>query len=506
MNKKFEQDKVNIVNSCRRRFLEKAGGLVAGSLILPSLSPAATFIVSNQAKTLAALKSQVTGMVVERGSPTYEPWRQSMIWQYRKFRRYPDVIVQAESEADVVAAVNFARNNNLKITTRSGGHSWSGCYLRNGGVLVDVSRMQNIEVDTRTGIAKVEAGVIGRGLNEYLRPYGLTFPTAHCGMVPVSGFLLGGGIGLNSAGWGGMSVFNIVGLDVVTAEGELLHVNENQNTDMFWTARGAGPGLFFTVTRFYLQCHPLPRAISTDYYTFHYSDMLQVVEMVEEVGPSFDPNLEVLTVVVPTPPDLAAQCKGSQCGRVVIMTAITFADTSSQAKQMMSPIANHATSKKALQVLKNRPTPMEVLYQDNEGPFPQRRARADNIYTNNILNSTGVLSKHMLLTPSDANTPVILWRGDLTYPDAACSTTGQFYIAGYAQWDHAADDHANQNWLKNFYDEMQPYAAGYYINEFDRETRSDLTSACFTPANWEKLNTLRRQYDPDGVYHDFLSV
>ena len=94
----------------------------------------------------------------------------------------------------------------------------------------------------------------------------------------------------------------------------------------------------------------------------------------------------------------------------------------------------------------------------------------------------------------------------MTFPDAACSTTGLFYLAGYAQWDHAEDDHANQDWLKNFYDEMQPYASGFYINEFDRETRSDMTPACFTPENWEKLNQLRRQYDPDGVYHDFLSV
>ena len=373
-------------------------------------------------------------------------------------------------------------------------------------MLVDVSRLQNIEVDTRTGIAKVEAGVIGRGLNEHLRQYGLTFPTAHCGMVPISGFLLGGGIGLNSSGWGGLSVFNIVGLDVVTVEGELLHANENQNADLFWAARGAGPGLFFTVTRFYLQCHPLPAAITTDYYFFHYSELLPVVDMMEELGPDFDPNLEVLTIVIPTTPDLAAQCKGDECDRVVVMTTIAFANDLPHAKKMLASIADHKVSKRALKKIINRPTPMEVQYQDNEGPFPQRRARADNIYTNRIQDTAGVLSKHMLLTPSDSNSPVILWRGDLTFPEAACSTNGLFYVAGYAQWDHAADDRANQTWLKNYYDEMQPYASGYYINEFDRETRSDLTSACFAPANWQKLKELRRQYDPDGVYHDFLSV
>ena len=490
----------------RRDFLGKATGVVAGSLILPSVPFSIGAATSQNIKTLPALRNAVSGTVVEKGAPVYEPWRQSMIWQYRKFRRYPDVIVQAESEADVVAAVNFARNNNIKITTRSGGHSWSGCYLRDGGVLVDVSRLQSIEVDTKTNIAKVGPGVIGRGLNEHLAKYGLAFPTAHCGMVPISGFLMGGGIGLNSTAWGGMSVFNIVGVDVVTAEGEVLHANDNQNQEFFWAARGAGPGLFFTVTRFHLQCHPLPHNIMTDYYFFHYSELLPVMEMMDEVGPEIDKNLEALGVVVPTIPELAEKCKGSECERIVILTTIAFADDLAGATKMLAPFANHRVSKRALKTIMNRQTPMEVLYQDNEVPFPQRRARADNIYTNRILDAAEVVGKHMLHAPSDANSPVILWRGDIDFPDAACSTNGNFYLAGYAQWDHAEDDHINQEWLKNFYDEMQPYAAGHYINEFDRETRPLQTHACFSKESWRKIQALRDKYDPDGVYQNFLGL
>ncbi|WP_232059418.1 FAD-binding oxidoreductase [Kineobactrum salinum] len=452
------------------------------------------------------LQASIQGTVIAREAPDYELWRQSMIWQYRKFRRYPDLIVQAESEDDVVAAINFARDNGMKITTRSGGHSWSGCFLRDSGVLVDLSRLQNIEVDTSRNVARVGAGVLGRGLNEELARHGLAFPTAHCGMVPVSGYLLGGGLGWNSTAWGGMSVFNVVGIEAVTVEGEKIFASQNKNPDLFWAARGGGPGLFFTVTAFHLQCHPLPASIITDSYFFHYAELDEVVALMEEVGPGINPNVEMLTVVVPTIPELAKQCEGSECDRVVVLAATAFGESEADSKAMLAPIASHRAASKSLKVIKARPTPFEVLYQDNEGPFPQRRARADNIYTNRASDTVPVISKYMKQSPSDGNTPVILWRGDLSFPDAAYSSTGQFYLAGYAQWNLAENDQPNQQWLRNFYDEMQEFASGHYINEFDRETRSAQTSACFAPANWAKLGRLRERYDPDGVYHDFLRL
>ena len=504
MKKQTDSIPQNPHDPAKRKSLQDVATLAVGGLLastVPGVVRAAT-----KADPLQRLRSSVQGAVIEKNTPYYEPWRQSMIWQYRKFERFPDLIVQARSEDDVVAAVNFARETGVKITTRSGGHSWSGCYLRDGGVLLDVSRFQQVNMDTKTGIAKVGAGVLGRSLNEQLARKGFAFPTAHCGMVPVSGFLLGGGVGWNSTAWGGMSVFNVVGVDVVTAEGERLHANEKKNPEIFWAARGGGPGLFFTVTQFHLQCHPLPQAITTDTYFFHYSELASVVSLMEEVGPGIDPNLEMLTVIIPTFPELSKNCTGDECDRVIALAASAFGMTSADSRKMLAPIAAHPVAKKAQFVIPDRPTPFEVLYQDNEGPFPQRRARADNIYTNRAADTVPALSKYMLTAPSTGNTPVILWRGDLKFPDAAYSTTGQFYLAGYAQWDKAEDDFANQRWLKEFYDEMQPFASGYYINEFDRETRSDKTSGCFAPANWEKLKTLRAKHDPDGVYHDFLKV
>ncbi len=484
----------------RRRFLRTGGALLGGAALACGLP------LQAGAPAPAALAGRVRGAVVARGAPDYEAWRQSMIWNYRKFRRYPDLIVQAESEDDVVAAVRHAREQGLRITTRSGGHSWSGCFLRDGGILLDVSRLQAIEIDTRTRIAKVQPGVIGRALNARLGEVGLAFPTAHCGMVPVSGFLLGGGLGFNSVAWGGMSVFNIVGVDVVTADGERRHANAQENPDLFWAARGAGPGLFFTVTRFHLQCHPLPRAITTDDYFVPFSQLVPVAEAMAELGPVIDQRVEMLTVVVPAPPDMAKKLGPADRGLIAVMANIAFADTEAEMKSMLAPIAAHPVTKLATHASIGRPTPFEVLYQDNEGPFPQRRARADNIYTDRVGDATRVLAKHMPQAPSPGNSPVILWRGDAPFPEAAYSARGRFYFAGYAQWDAAADDTANAAWLKAMFDEMEPLASGHYINEFDRETRGARTHACYAATNWTRLRDLRRRYDPDGVFQDFIEI
>lgn len=186
---------------------------------------------------------------------------------------------------------------------------------------------------------------------------------------------------------------------------------------------------------------------------------------------------------------------------------MAFADTPREAKAMLAPVARHPLLRGALAKVVDRPSPLEALYQDNEAPFPQRRARADNIYTDKLAASARVLQQHMREAPSDGDTPVLLWRGTDPYPkDAAYSTRGRFYVAGYAQWDDAADDVANAGWLKGLYDELEPLATGHYINEFDRETRAARTPHCFAPADWQKLRTLRQKYDPGGVYHDFLGM
>jgi FAD/FMN-containing dehydrogenase len=447
--------------------------------------------------------------VIERSNPLYEASRRSLIWNYRKFRRYPDVIVQADSEEDVVTAVQFARAHGLKIKTRSGGHSWSGCYMRDGGLLLDISRLQSISIDTKRQRVVVHPGVMARGLNQRLGEVGLAFPTAHCGMVPISGFLLGGGIGLNVRAWGPISVFNIEAVDLVTAQGEKLHADAEHNSELFWAARGGGPGSFFTVTKFYLKAHPLPQAITVNNYILPGSELGSLCQILDEVGPNLDRAVEAIVLLQSTPPALVDKCKkegAADCHRVAVFSATAFANTRHEAKAILAPLAKYSLLRKALAKDIEIPSSFEQIYQEGEVALSQQRMRADNILADDAVDVGRILSTHSHRAPSDGCLAGIVWLGSDQYADAAFSVHGKYYVCAYAQWPNPVDDGIQSDWLINMFNDLEPLAKAHYINELDREARPHRTPQCFSPTNWQKLRSLRQKYDSEGVYHGFLGV
>jgi FAD/FMN-containing dehydrogenase len=453
-----------------------------------------------------ALRAKVKGTVAVRGGEVYEPWRQSMIWQTQKFPRRPEIIVQAEDVADVVAAVNHAREHHRRITTRAGGHSFCGCFLRDDGMLVDVSRLQSIEIDAKAGVATVGPGVIGRRLNEELAQHGLAFPTAHCGMVPISGFLLGGGLGWNGNAWGGMSTYNILDVEIVTPDGQVRTASETENPDLFWAVRGGGPGLFGVVTRFRLRCFPLPKAIRQHTYLFPFTALADVARAMEEIGPQLPTKVELLLVVAAAPPELADKCKAAGCDQMCILQTVAFVDSEGEALAAMKPMADHPIKASAMVQTLNEPITFEGLYYGNEVPFPQRRYAVDNIYADRLDKAVAVLAERAPLAPSRVTAPVMLYKGSPKLPDGACSTTGNFYVSCYAQWDDPTTDEANKRWLIDLYETLQPLAVGNYINELNQEGRTHRIRECYTPAAWEKLAALRRKWDPAGVFHTFYGL
>jgi len=241
-------------------------------------------------------------------------------------------------------------------------------------------------------------------------------------------------------------------------------------------------------------------------YILPYGELVPLAQALDELGPNIDPRIEMLGVVVPTPQEFKTGGKNGGHRHVCLLSATAFVDSTSEAARILEPITLHPVMKSALAIPPLRASTFEMLYQDNEVPFPQARAQVDNIFTNRVAEATEVLSRHMPSSPSDGNTPVIVWRGNLDFPNSVYSSEGRFYFAGYAQWTNASDDYVNREWLRHLFDDLQPYASGHYINEFDRETRPLQTPACFSKANWEKLLNLRRRYDPDGVFQTFLGM
>lgn len=479
----------------RRRFL----GGIGGTLAMLGLGRTARAVPASSVPGLEGF----SGPVAIRGRQPYEPWRRSMVWQFRKSERFPDMILQAETVDDVRRAVNFARETGRKLTTRAGGHSMSACFLRNGGVLLDVSRLVDLSVDVGKSEVSFGPGVIGRGVNAFLKPHGLAISTAHCGMVPLSGFMLGGGVGWNSNAWGGMAAFQINAVDIVMPDGNLRHVDKDNHPDLFWLVRGAGPGLFGVVVKFYVQCSALPKSIQSEDYVFSFADVVAVATALGEIGPKVDKNVELLGVVTKAPPEYADKCSGPGCDQAVFLSTIVFGDSREEADAKLAPLRNHPIMTKAIGKVPLYAGDFEDLYYHNELPFPQKRWQADNVMTNQPDKIAQLLVESVPNCPTDNNAAVLVYKGSPTFPDAAYSTSAEFYLAYYMVWDDPADDLAVKAYHIDFFKKAQKFAVGSYINEFNQEGRPEDISLCFSNRNWNRIAELRKKWDPTGVFHDF---
>ena len=224
--------------------------------------------IGSIAPQVKAPAANLDGKIHYKGDSGYEIYRTGAVWNARKPNRFPNAIVVAESVNDVIAAVKLAKQRGWQVGTRSGGHSFTGSHTRDNAVLINISKMKELSVDPKARIATVSPAWLGDAFNKVLaEQYQLMFPSAHCPRVGLGGFVMCGGHGLNSRLWG-PGCANLQAVDVVTADGELIHADEKQNSDYLWAARGAGPGFFGVVVRFYLNLHPLPTVRKMSTYLF----------------------------------------------------------------------------------------------------------------------------------------------------------------------------------------------------------------------------------------------
>lgn len=450
---------------------------------------------------LETLRSQISGTVVARGDRTYPTWHRSMMWQYRKSPRQPDLIVQAQSVDDVITAVKFAKAHGLRLTTRCGGHSMSACFLRNDGILLDISRLDGVEIDASQKTVVAGPGVFGAGLNKLLNDAGLAFPTAGCGTVPISGFLLGGGIGVNVRGWaGGRSTFAIEEVDVVTADGTLRQASRSENPDLFWAVQGGGPGLFGVVTRFKLRCVDAPKVMLGATYHFRFADLEHVLAALDELSPRIDPNVECALGMVHAPASCSIY-EDYDCEYRVNLDFIGYASDEAAARELLGRFSDHPIFARALDTSGGTLT-LDDYFSSGEVSFPQMHFIADSFFTDDPVGCARQIARH-LPAPSPDTKFLFVHMGDDHLQDAACSAKGRFYLALYHRWHDAIDRDTNRSYASLLSRSIKPYSTGSYINEMDQEGRPEDVRLCYSASAWAKLGRLRSKWDPGGVFQNF---
>src|SRR5947199_1850297 len=192
------------------------------------------------------------GPVLRPGDPDYDVHRK--IWN-GSFDKHPAVIVRCAGVADVIAAVKFGRESGLPVAVRSGGHSFPGLSVADDALMIDLAPMKGVRVDPDKRTARVQAGVLLGELDRETQAFGLAVPSGIVTHTGVAGLTLGGGIGWIQRKHG-LSIDQLVSVDLVTADGEFVKASADENADLFWGMRGAGPN-FGIVTEFEFRCVPL---------------------------------------------------------------------------------------------------------------------------------------------------------------------------------------------------------------------------------------------------------
>ena len=433
----------------------------------------------------------VTGTVLQRGEPGYEDARQAAVWQHRRPDRYPDMIVRVKNDQDVMAAVGYAREQGLKVKAVGGGHSYTNSAIRDG-LLVDFKDCHEVTIDPEARTAIASPDVCGNDLNGMLAEHGLFFPSGHCPDVGLGGYLLQGGFGWNSMTLG-MACSSVEAIDVVTADGELIHADDTTNSDYMWAARGSGPGFFGIVTRFYLRVHPIPRAMLMSLYGYPmdaYDDVAAwALETVKTLPRFVEPFLFGIAPPESTDP-------------LLFVFAASYTDDEQEGRDALEVFERCPAIDRAVERRFATPTTFPELYDFMAmGAIPGRWA-VDGMWTHEPPVTIAPVIRELIENmPNPKSTIFVMPWADVDVPNGAFSVQSPLYISAGAIWDDEKDDDRCMAWPGEEMRRFEKYSVGIQLAE---ENLINRPARFLSDENLDRLEQLRAKHDPTGVFHSYL--
>jgi FAD/FMN-containing dehydrogenase len=431
-----------------------------------------------------------------RGAHGYETARRETVWNGLLPDRFPDVIVQARDTDDVVAAIRYARANADKVGIRSGGHSWAASHLRDGGLLLDVSRLDHCSVDTDRMTATVGPGKIASVFVAELDSQGLFFPAGHCEGLCLGGYLLQGGYGWNGPAIG-PACQSVLGLEVVTADGEQIYCDAENHPDLYWAARGSGPGFFGVVTSFKLRLHPRPAVLGTCLYIYPIELADEVFTWGREISPEIDDRVELQILTSRSFP-------GALDHPAIAIASPVFAESEEEATKALAVLGSCPVADQAIVNLPYAPTNLANWYAAVMNKYPKGyRYSADNMWTSASAEELlpGIRKIIETMPPHPSHFIFTGWNPSPDRPDMAFSVEDEIYMALYSVWQDPADDERCRDWAGSNMAAMSHLATGIALAD---ENLGRRPARFITDANMARLDKVRSTYDPDGRFHSWM--
>jgi FAD binding domain len=444
------------------------------------------------------------GQLFVPGDPGYEAARVDAVFNGRKPDRFPAAVLNACSEADVLAGVQLAIRNNWTVSVRAGGHSWAAWSIRDDALLIDLAGMRDIEMGQcfeDHAVVIVNPSVQGgQELTPFLDKHGYQFTGGHCTTVGLGGFVLQGGQGWNSRSWG-WACENLLAIDVVTADGVLRHASETENEDLLWAARGSGPGFFGVVVRMHLKVYPKPGAMAHTTFVFPVAVFDELMTWAQNLLPTLDRRVEPVIAASRAPmPDGT-----TPAGPYMVMHTTCMADSLEQCAELLSPLLSCPVLEHAWV--------QDVCVQTSlidEGPMMDMqnpkglRYHTDCLWTDAPADELVPRLRAMYETlPTEQSFCIWYgWSPNKPLRDMAFSMEGNIYIAVYAMNEDPADDDRVLNWVSDRMKDLGPVSKGLYLGDSDFTRRS---AKFMSNRNYARLEALRKVWDPAVRFVGYLT-
>lgn len=490
----------------RRRLLKATAAAGTGAVVLPGVSAASAPAASAAAKTATAGgakcgAAKLTGRIVRPDDPGYA--RASLGWD-ELFVHYPQVIVYAQNTEDVANALTWARQHDVALRVRSGGHSLEGWSNVDNGIVIDVSELKSVHIDTETRTAKVGAGLTQLEAVTALAKKDLAVTTGTEGSVGLSGATLGGGFGFLTR-YLGMACDSLMAAEIVLASGgdcaEVVTADVKNHADLLWALRGAGNGNFGIVTSLTYKASPLNNVAYVQATWDGLKDLHGVFEAWQRTGPTTDNRLGTQVEIHPNQ---------------ILLFAVLAEGSAAEAKKLLEPILSVGKPKVETQVggwgeiysgiqipITEEPANWKFFSQFTKKPFPKKAISLIDSFMREAPTDESNFFTQAFGGKVKSSAP----RGGTSFPHR----DALFYSEPGAGWGTRGQPRSGdaltpkaQAWISDFSQALRPYVNGAYVNV--PNIGMDQWETAYWGDNFDRLRRVKEKYDPLNVFQYEQSI
>jgi len=456
----------------------------------------------DQAKVIG-FRRALRGVLLQPSDQGYGDAR--TIWN-GMITRQPAFIARVSGVADVIACVNFARENGLTLSIRGGGHNVAGAALCEGGLTIDMSLRRGVRVDPIQETIRVEAGATWGDVDHETQPFGLVVPSGIVSTTGVAGFTMGGGFGWTSRKFG-YTADNLLSVDIVTADGKPRHASETQNADLFWALRGGG-GNFGAVTSFEFRAHRHGPRTLCGMVVHPMAKARLVMEQYRQITAAAPDELCCLLILRNAPP--APFLPEELHGRPIASIAVCWTGNPASGKDAVRPLKTFGNP--IVDTIVPKPFFEHQTMLDAGQPFGRRYywksdyfASLDDALINTMIDHTeritsqhsAVLLMHLAGAAArvDPNTNAVGLR------------TAPYVLNIQAAWENPQEDLRHLAWAREYWTATRPFSTGSaYINFMTEDEGEARVRAAYSDDVYARLRDVKTKFDPGNLFHGAQNI